>query len=172
MDEKRFPTNISFSHCENREDEPALWLLPQSREILPILHGCLRCMMRLCSGTEITMNRRQFLATAGAASLARVNAARSRPPNIVWIMGDDLGYGDLGCYGQKYIRTPNIDRLAASGMQFSDAYAGCTVCAPSRSVLMTGLHSGHTCVRSNPGGEPLLASHSTQEQLLQSPGYV
>jgi hypothetical protein len=75
------------------------------------------------------MNRRQFFVTAGAASLARVNAAPSRPPNIVWIMGDDLGYGDLGCYGQKYIRTPNIDRLAASGMQFSDAYAGCTVCA-------------------------------------------
>jgi uncharacterized sulfatase len=116
------------------------------------------------------MNRRQFFVTAGAASLARVNAAPSRPPNIVWIMGDDLGYGDLGCYGQKYIRTPNIDWLAASGMQFSDAYAGCTVCAPSRSVLMTGLHTGHTSVRSNPGGVPLLASDYTVAQMLQSSG--
>ena len=102
-----------------------------------------------------SMNRRQFLATAAAPAILR---GQSRPPNIVWIMADDLGYGDLGCYGQKYIRTPNIDGLAAAGMQFSDAYAGCTVCAPSRSVLMTGLHAGHTSVRSNPGGVPLLKS--------------
>jgi arylsulfatase A len=118
------------------------------------------------------VNRRQFLATAGAASLSRSNAAPSRPPNIVWIMADDLGYGDLGCYGQKYIRTPNIDRLAAAGMQFSDAYAGCTVCAPSRSVLMTGLHAGHTSVRSNPGGVPLLASDYTVASMLKSAGYA
>src|SRR5204863_9869881 len=102
------------------------------------------------------MNRRQFLAAAGGAAIRRA-AAPSRPPNIVWIMADDLGYGDLGCYGQKYIRTPNVDQLAASGVQFRDAYAGCTVCAPSRSVLMTGLHSGHTSARSHPGGVPLLS---------------
>lgn len=118
------------------------------------------------------MNRRQFLATAGAASVTRAAAAASRPPNIVWIMADDLGYGDLGCYGQRYIRTPNVDRLAAEGIEFSDVYAGCTVCAPSRSVLMTGLHAGHTSIRSNPGGVPLLASDYTVAQMLKSAGYA
>jgi arylsulfatase A-like enzyme len=118
------------------------------------------------------MNRRQFFVTASAASLARIAPAQSRPPNIVWIMADDLGYGDVGCYGQKYIRTPNIDRLSTQGMQFSDAYAGCTVCAPSRSVLMTGLHAGHTSVRSNPGGVPILASDYTVAQMLKSAGYA
>ncbi len=116
------------------------------------------------------MNRRQFLATTAAAPA--ILRGQSRPPNIVWIMGDDLGYGDLGCYGQKYIRTPNIDGLAAAGMQFSDAYAGCTVCAPSRSVLMTGRHAGHTSVRSNPGGVPLLQSDYTVAQMLKSAGYA
>jgi arylsulfatase A len=118
------------------------------------------------------MNRRQFLATTGGACVTSLAAAPSRPPNIVWIMADDLGYGDLGCYGQKYIRTPNVDRLSAGGMHFTDAYAGCTVCAPSRSVLMTGLHAGHTSVRSNPGGVPLLASDYTVAQMLQSAGYA
>jgi arylsulfatase A-like enzyme len=64
-------------------------------------------------------------------------------------MADDLGYGDLGCYGQEKIKSPNIDRLAADGIRFTQAYAGCTVCAPSRSVLMTGQHTGHTRVRGN-----------------------
>ena len=63
-------------------------------------------------------------------------------PNIVFIMADDLGYGDLGCYGQKNIRTPNLDRMAAEGIRFTQAYAGATVCAPSRCVLMTGRHVG------------------------------
>ena len=64
-------------------------------------------------------------------------------PNIIFIMADDLGYGDLGCYGQKRIRTPHLDRMAAEGMKFTQFYAGSTVCAPSRCVLMTGLHTGH-----------------------------
>ena len=66
-------------------------------------------------------------------------------------MADDLGYADLGCYGQKHIKTPNIDRLAAKGTRFTQCYAGSTVCAPSRSVLMTGQHTGHTRVRGNFG---------------------
>ncbi|MEK7993007.1 MAG: arylsulfatase, partial [Planctomycetota bacterium] len=74
---------------------------------------------------------------------------RAAQPNFVFIMADDLGVYDLGCYGQKLIRTPNIDRLAAEGTRFTDCYAGATVCAPSRSVLMTGQHTGHTTVRSN-----------------------
>jgi arylsulfatase A-like enzyme len=70
-------------------------------------------------------------------------------PNVVFILCDDLGYGDLGCYGQKKLKTPNIDSLAAEGMLFTDHYSGSTVCAPSRSVLMTGQHTGHTPVRGN-----------------------
>jgi arylsulfatase A-like enzyme len=72
-----------------------------------------------------------------------------RQPNIIFIMADDLGYGDLGCYGQKIVRTPNIDRLAADGIRFTQAYAGGPVCTPSRSVLMTGLHNGRTPARDN-----------------------
>jgi arylsulfatase A-like enzyme len=67
------------------------------------------------------------------------------------IVLDDLGYGEFGCYGQKQIQTPNIDRLATQGIRYTDFYAGGAVCAPSRSVLMTGLHTGHTSVRANAG---------------------
>ncbi len=70
-------------------------------------------------------------------------------PNIIFIMADDLGYGDLGCYGQKLLKTPNIDKLAEQGLRFTQAYAGGPVCVPSRSVLMTGLHNGHTPARDN-----------------------
>ena len=87
-------------------------------------------------------------------------------------MGDDLGYGDVGCYGQKQIRTPNIDRIAAEGMRFTDGYSGCTVCAPCRSVLHTGRHMGHTTVRSNPGGVPILAEDFTLAEMLKSAGYA
>ncbi len=86
-------------------------------------------------------------------------------------MADDLGYGDVSCYGQKHFSTPHIDRLAKEGTRFSDAYAGCSVCAPSRSVLMTGMHMGHTSVRSNPGGVPLLESDVTVAELLKRAGY-
>ena len=75
--------------------------------------------------------------------------ATSAKPNIVWIMADDLGIGDLGCYGQKRIATPNIDRLATQGTRFTQFYAGSAVCAPSRNVLMTGQHTGHVQVRGN-----------------------
>jgi arylsulfatase A len=97
---------------------------------------------------------------------------RQHPPNIVFILADDLGYNDVGCYGQKLIRTPNIDRLAAEGMRFTDSHAGCTVCAPSRSVLMTGLHGGHTTIRANSGGASITAGDFTVAQLLQSAGYA
>jgi arylsulfatase A-like enzyme len=114
------------------------------------------------------MQRRTFLSALGGSALA---AAPARKPNIIWMMADDLGYGDLGCYGQKWIRTPNLDRLAAEGTRFTEAYAGCTVCAPSRSVLMTGLHTGHTPIRSNPGGVPLLPEERTVADLLKGAGY-
>lgn len=115
------------------------------------------------------MTRREFTGGVLAATAA---FGQTRKPNIVWIMADDLGIGDLGCYGQKHIRTPNIDRIAAEGMQFSDAYSGCTVCAPSRSVLMTGMHMGHTSIRSNPGGVPILPSDVTVAEVLKKAGYA
>jgi len=76
-------------------------------------------------------------------------AALPAKPNIIWLMEDDLGYGEVGCYGQKLVPTPKIDRMAAEGLRFTQFYAGSTVCAPSRSVLMTGQHLGHTRVRGN-----------------------
>ncbi|GIW95542.1 MAG: N-acetylgalactosamine-6-sulfatase [Pirellulaceae bacterium] len=98
-------------------------------------------------------------------------------PNIIWIMADDLGYGELGCYGQQLIRTPHIDRLAAEGLRFVQFYAGATVCAPSRSVLMTGLHQGHTTVRgnagrTNPKAQALRPHDVTVATLLQQAGYA
>jgi arylsulfatase A-like enzyme len=89
----------------------------------------------------------------------------------VLVMADDLGYGHLGSYGQKVIRTPHLDQLAAEGMRFTHAYAGCTVCAPSRSALLTGLHTGHTPVRTNAGGAPLPAGTPTIATMLQAAGY-
>lgn len=98
-------------------------------------------------------------------------------PNIIYILADDLGYGDLSCYGQEKFSTPNIDRLAGEGMLFTQHYTGCTVSAPSRSSLMTGLHTGHTPVRGNKGWEPegqwpLPASALTIPELLKTKGYV
>ncbi len=78
-------------------------------------------------------------------------SARGARPNIIFVMVDDMGYGDLGVYGQQHIRMPNVDQMAREGIRYTDAYAGSTVCAPSRSVLMTGQHTGHTTVRGNTG---------------------
>lgn len=122
--------------------------------------------------------RRDFLALSSLSltSLAAAQRDRERPeqPNFVFIMADDLGAYDLGCYGQKLIRTPNIDRMAAEGMRFTDCYAGGTVCAPSRSVLMTGQHTGHTSVRANASGRTggrvsLRAEDVTIAQVLKGP---
>ena len=105
---------------------------------------------------------------------ARCLAAET-PPNIIFILADDLGYGDLGCYGQKLIETPNLDRMARQGLRFRQFYAGCTVCAPSRSVLMTGQHMGHTHVRGNASGDMSVQSLREQDvtvaELLHSAGY-
>ena len=92
-------------------------------------------------------------------------------PNIVYIMADDLGYGDLGCYGQKLIKTPHIDRLAERGMRFTDFYAGSTVCAPSRCVLMTGLHTGHCFIRGN-GKDNLRPEDVTVAEVLKRADYA
>jgi arylsulfatase A-like enzyme len=93
-------------------------------------------------------------------------------PNIIFIMADDLGYGDLGCYGQEKIQTPNIDILAREGMRFLQAYAGSTVCAPSRCSLMTGMHNGHNRIRDNiPHGVFLQPDDFTLAELLKQAGY-
>src|SRR5437899_97725 len=98
-------------------------------------------------------------------------AAEPHRPNIVFILADDLGYGDVGCYGQQRIRTPNIDNLAAEGMRFTQCYAGSTVCAPSRCALMTGLHTGHATVRGN-AFVPLRAQDVTVAEVLKRAGYT
>ena len=103
--------------------------------------------------------------------------AETQKPNIVYILADDLGYGDLSCYGQTHFSTPNIDKLAGEGMLFTQHYAGTTVCAPSRSSLMTGQHTGHTPIRGNKGWEPegqwpISEDAFTMAEMLQNAGYV
>ncbi len=123
---------------------------------------------------------------ASSVSVAAFAGPPERPPNIVFILADDLGYGDLGCYGQQHIHTPNLDRMAAEGMRFTRHYAGNAVCAPSRCVLMTGLHPGQAVVRNNAGGAknfvsgqpdsegqfPLPDEALTIPELLGSAGYT
>lgn len=125
-----------------------------------------------------------FLLALGLLIANSVSAAEpSSRMNVVFILADDLGWGDLGCYGQTKIRTPNIDRLARQGMRFTNAYSGAPVCAPSRCVLMTGLHLGHAQVRGNkqftgPNGQPAEGQHPLQAGtvtlplLFQQAGYV
>src|SRR5260370_42661088 len=93
-----------------------------------------------------------------------------RRPSIIFILADDLGYGDLGCYGQTKIRTPHLDKLAAEGIRFTSFYAGSTVCAPSRCALMTGLHTGHALVRGN-AKIALGPDDLTVAELLRGVGY-
>ena len=106
----------------------------------------------------------------GCGGTIRLVGARKNRPNIIYIMADDLGYGDLGCYGQKIIKTPNIDKIADEGMRFTDHYAGSTVCAPSRCCLMTGFHTGHALVRGN-ARVPMRPSDVTVAELLKEAGY-
>ena len=101
---------------------------------------------------------------------AITSAQTPERPNIIFIMADDLGYGDLGCYGQAVIQTPRLDRMAREGMRFTQAYAGSTVCAPSRCSLMTGLHTGHAWVRGNKR-VPLRPEDVTVAEVLKDAGY-
>ena len=138
-------------------------------------------------------SRRSFLKTTGFAAFGATAASSSMSmglscspssvgakPNIIYILADDLGYGDLGCYGQQIINTPNIDRLASEGLLFTDHYAGSTVCAPSRCCLLTGYHTGHARVRGNWGKGPrgygacleLREEDITVAELLKQVGYI
>ncbi|MCB1229427.1 MAG: arylsulfatase [Verrucomicrobiae bacterium] len=127
------------------------------------------------------MSLRSLFLAAGAVISLAASAFSADKPNILFIMADDLGYAELGCYGQGKIRTPHIDALAAEGMRFTRNYCGNAVCAPSRCVLMTGKHPGHAEVRNNrsmiPLGEPegqhpLPAEEVTIAEVLKQEGYV
>jgi arylsulfatase len=122
-----------------------------------------------------------FLFTIAACSWARPTTCHAEATNIVFILADDLGYGELGCYGQKKIRTPNIDRLASEGIRFTQHYSGAPVCAPARCVLLTGQHLAHAQIRGNrdsrngrifPGQWPLTAEIVTIAEALQQAGYA
>ncbi len=129
-----------------------------------------------------TQTRREFLSRAGSAAISAAlspgcvrigqrTPLESKQPNIVFVLADDLGYGDLGCYGQEKIKTPDLDRMAAEGMRFTQHYAGSTVCAPSRCALMTGQHTGHCIIRGN-ALVPLRPSDVTVAELLKKAGYA
>src|SRR5439155_22071225 len=109
-----------------------------------------------------------LLAAAGPGASPE---AGPRKPNIIFILADDLGYGDLGCYGQTKIKTPIIGKLASEGIRFTQCYDGSTVCAPSRATLMTGLHSGHNVIRGNGQNLALGARDLTVAELLKEAGY-
>jgi arylsulfatase A len=116
-------------------------------------------------------------AIAGIAPLTAHTQKSHQRPNIILIVADDLGYGDLGCYGQQQIKTPHLDAMARGGMRFTRFYTGTSVCAPSRASLMTGLHTGHTAIRGNksvkPEGQwPLPEGTLTMASLLKKAGYV
>jgi arylsulfatase A-like enzyme len=112
-----------------------------------------------------------FLSCAVQAQDTTANRAPApRKPSIIFILADDLGYGDLGCYGQPRIKTPNIDKLAAQGMRFTSCYAGSTVCAPSRAALMTGKHTGHARIRGN-ADISLQPEDVTVAEILKGAGY-
>ncbi len=120
--------------------------------------------------------KHRFLALCACLCLS-VLVSPARPPNVVFILADDLGYGDLGAFGQKLIKTPHIDRLAAEGTKYVQAYAGATVCAPSRCSLMTGLHNGHAAIRGNreikpEGQQPMPADTFTVAHLFKQGGYA
>ena len=101
-----------------------------------------------------TLTGKLMLAGAAALAASACSQQEAQQPNVVFILADDLGWGDLSCYGQKLFETPNIDRIATNGMRFTQCYSGTTVSAPSRSCLITGTHSGHTAIRGNRELEP------------------
>lgn len=125
---------------------------------------------RVGRGLSFALHAGLAVATAWAAGDGQ--SAAGQRPNIIMLMADDLGYGDLGCYGQGKILTPRIDALAREGLRFSQAYAGSSVCAPSRSSLMTGRHNGHNRIRDNlPHGVALRPDDVTIAEVLKQAGY-
>lgn len=138
---------------------------------------------------ESEFSRRHFLKLIGQGALAHAalpaslalaadaarggvtTAATRRAPNVIFILADDLGYGDLSCYGQQKFQTPHLDRLASEGVRFTQCYSGSTVCAPSRACLMTGLHTGHARIRGN-GNTTFLAEERIVSEMFKDAGYA
>jgi arylsulfatase A-like enzyme len=124
------------------------------------------------------ITRRDILASAPLAAAALTAGAAAaeggeRLPNVIFILADDLGYGDLGCYGQKILKTPRLDEMAKESLRFTQAYSGSTVCAPSRCCLMTGRHTGHATVRGNEDPHvPLRRDEITVAQIFKKAGYA
>ncbi|MGH7578285.1 MAG: arylsulfatase [Longimicrobiales bacterium] len=136
-----------------------------------------RMVRRLgCSGGALLSLSLGVGASCTSAPSPDSAATPSEPPNIIFIMADDLGYGDIGPYGQTRIQTPSLDRMARQGLRFTQFYAGSPVCAPSRAVLMTGLHTGHVPIRGNQryadGQQPLPAESVTLAEVLSEAGYT
>lgn len=118
-----------------------------------------------------------ILGVSSVLLMAGATVGAERRPNLIYILADDLGYGDLSCNGQTHFQTPNIDRLAAEGMTFTQHYSGATVCAPSRCALLTGMHTGHAAVRGNSelepeGQQPMPADTYTVAHMLNDAGYA
>ena len=111
-------------------------------------------------------------ALALAALTCAAATAQTRPPNVVYVMADELAYYELSHLGNPYLRTPHLDAMAAEGLRFTHAYAGAPVCAPLRCNLMTGKHAGHASVRANDGGTPLRADEVTIASMLKTAGYA
>ena len=133
-------------------------------------------LVSICQGIN---TQRIFLAATFAFVLGCLlpQTLAADKPSIIYILADDLGYGDIGCYGQQWIKTPRLDRMAKEGMRFTDHYSGSTVCAPSRCSLMTGYHTGHTYIRGNnevkpEGQKPIPADSVTIPKLLKKAGYA
>jgi len=172
---------------EHEDDRAGSWVAAMSSSLEPppsalspiLTPGILQPMNASLAGRLVRtcLQILPCVLLAFVASSAALLAARTPKPNIIFIMADDLGYGDLGCYGQQTIQTPHLDRMAVEGMRFTQFYAGSTVCAPSRSVLMTGLHMGHTRVRGNAspegsGPQMLLDGDVTVAEVLNRAGYT
>ena len=126
-----------------------------------------KSLIKICCGLLL------LAACESTSKDAPQSAVSQKAPNIIYILVDDMGFGDLSCYGQKILKTPHIDQLAAEGMMFMQHYAGSTVCGPSRASLLTGKHTGHTSVRGNqPPGQLLAAEEVTIAEALKSGGYT
>ena len=140
---------------------------------LNFFHACMTIVFAVVC---VIASRHSIAQSAVKANDVSATKVIPSPPNVILILADDLGFGELGCYGQMLIKTPQIDRLARDGMRFSDFYAGSTVCAPSRCVLMTGLHTGHATVRGNVAAtqrhlQSLKTSDWTIPKMLSARGY-
>lgn len=150
-----------------------VWVMPGHADDVEIREPrLLKEWLQEVAAADGSRNVAKLILTLHRAQLLRGRLMPNVVPNILLLLADDLGSANLGCYGGKLIQTPVLDRLAAQGVRFTQAYAGCTVCAPSRCTLLTGFHAGHGSVRKNSGGVSLLPGDVTVAQVLASAGYA